>query len=122
MLRSLGIIPEDKEDLMVNRMVWNVKGNGLEKKDLMILDIMNENNWERPIYFNTTSLSGIKMDLRKYVVQEGLTYRLLPIERDDVQSEFVNTEVMYDNLMNNFHFTNTTDPDVYYNENYRNFF
>jgi len=121
-VKSLGIIPEDKEDLMVNRMVWNVKGNGLEKKDLMILDIMNENNWERPIYFNTTSLSGIKMDLRKYVVQEGLTYRLLPIERDDVQSEFVNTEVMYDNLMNNFHFTNTTDPDVYYNENYRNFF
>ncbi len=121
-VKSLGIIPEDKEDMLVDRMVWNVKGNGLEKKDLMILDIMDENDWKRPIYFNTTSLNGIKMDLRKYVVQEGLTYRLLPIERDDVQSEFVNTEVMYDNLMNNFHFTNTTDPDVYYNENYRNFF
>ena len=121
-VRSLGIIPEDKADMMVDRMVWNVKGNGLEKKDLMILDIMNENNWKRPIYFNTTSLNGIKMDLRKYVIQEGLTYRLLPIERNDVQSEFVNTEVMYNNLMNDFHFTNTEDPDVYYNENYRNFF
>ena len=121
-VKSLGIIPKDKEDMLVDRMTWNIKGNGLEKKDLMILDIMNENNWKRPIYFNTTSLNGVKMDLRKYVIQEGLTYRLLPLERVDIQEEFVNTEVMYDNLMNNFHFTNTADPAVYYNENYRNFF
>lgn len=121
-VESLEIVPKGMEEMLVDRMVWNVKGNGLEKKDLMILDIMNENKWKRPIYFNTTSLNGIKMDLRKYVVQEGLTYRLLPIERENIQAEFVNTEVMYDNLMNNFHFTNTEDSDVYYNENYRNFF
>ncbi|HET8859943.1 DUF2723 domain-containing protein [Marivirga sp.] len=121
-VKSLNIIPEGKQNMLVDEMVWTVKGNGLEKKDLMILDIMNENNWKRPIYFNTTSLSGVKMDLRKYVIQEGLTYRLLPLERKDLQSEFVNIEVMYDNLMNEFHFTNTIDPNVYYNENYRNFF
>jgi len=121
-VKSLGIIPEDKEQFLVNRMTWNVKGNGLEKKDLMILDIMNENNWERPIYFNTTSLNGIKMDLRKYVIQEGLAYRLLPLEKPNVSAEFVNTEVMYNNIMKDFSFTNTADPDVYYNQNYRNFF
>ncbi len=121
-VKSLGIIPEDKESLLVDRMTWSIKGNGLEKKDLMILDIMNENNWERPIYFNTTSLNGINMNLKEYVIQEGLTYRLLPLKRNDVNSEFVNKEVMYDNLINKFSFTNTDDPDVYYNENYRNFF
>ncbi|MBK6265903.1 DUF2723 domain-containing protein [Marivirga sp. S37H4] len=121
-VKSLGIIPEEKASLLVDRMTWNIKGSGLEKKDLMILDIMNENNWERPIYFNTTSLNGIKMDLKQYVIQEGLAYRLLPLKRNDVNSEFINVEVMYDNLMNEFSFTNTDDPDVYYNENYRNFF
>ncbi len=121
-VKSMGIIPEDKLPLLVDRMTWNIKGQGIEKKDLMILDIMNENNWERPIYFNMTSLNGVKMDLKKYVIQEGLTYRLLPIERSNVNEDFVNIEVMYDNLMNKFSYTNTEDPDVYYNENYRNFF
>ncbi len=121
-VRNLDIIPEDKEQFLVNRMTWNIKGNGLEKKDLMILDIMNENKWKRPIYFNTTSLNGVKMDLRKYVIQEGLTYRLLPLEKPNVNAEFVNTEVMYNNIMKDFSFTNTADSDVYYNQNYRNFF
>ncbi|GAA5041717.1 membrane protein [Marivirga lumbricoides] len=121
-VRNLGIIPEDKMPLLVDKMTWNIQGNGLEKKDLMILDIMNENKWKRPIYFNTTSLNGIKMNLKKYVVQEGLAYRLLPIANPNMSEEFVNTEVMYKNLMKEFSFTNTDDPDVYYNENYRNFF
>ncbi len=121
-VKSMGIIPEDKLPYLVDRMTWNIKGQGIEKKDLMILDIMNENNWERPIYFNMTSLNGVKMSLNKYVIQEGLTYRLLPLERANVNADFVNKEVMYDNLINQFSFTNTNDPDVYYNENYRNFF
>lgn len=121
-VKNLGIIPEEKMPLLVDKMTWNIQGNGLEKKDLMILDIMNENNWKRPIYFNTTSLNGIKMNLKKYVVQEGLAYRLLPIANPNMNEEFVNTEVMYNNLMKEFSFTNTDDPDVYYNENYRNFF
>ncbi|MFQ3212845.1 MAG: hypothetical protein ACJAT1_000158 [Marivirga sp.] len=121
-VKSLGIIPEDKKQYLVDRMTWNIKGGGLEKKDLMILDIMDQNKWERPIYFNMTSLNGVKMDLRKYVIQEGLTYRLLPLARPNLSGEFVNNDVMYENLMQNFSFTNTEDEGVYYNQNYRNFF
>lgn len=121
-VKNMGLVPQDKLPYLVDRMTWNIKGRGLEKKDLMILDIINTNKWERPIYFNDTSLKGVKMDLRKYAMQEGLTYRLLPVENPNVGREFVNTEVMYENLMEEFSFTNTDDPDVYYNENYRNFF
>ena len=50
-----GIIPDQFRKYLVNRIDWSIKGRGLEKKDLAILDMMAANNWERPLYFNNTS-------------------------------------------------------------------
>ncbi|MEQ9298540.1 MAG: DUF2723 domain-containing protein [Cyclobacteriaceae bacterium] len=118
---SKGIIPADMQKYMTSRMSWNIKGSGLEKKDLAIIDFIASNNWERPIYFNNTSLAGVNVDLRKYVVQEGTAYRLLPIENPDPSQLLVNADIMYDNLMNNFYWRELDNPDVYYSEDYRNF-
>lgn len=105
-----------------DRISWNIKGRGIEKKDLAIIDLIINSQWERPIYFNTTSLRSISMDLSKHVVQEGLTYRLMPIEYPTNNGEFlINTDVMYDNLMNKFHWRGLSDPGTYNTEDYRNF-
>ena len=117
---SMGIIPEEYKNLLVARMNWRMRGNVMEKKDLMILDLIVTNNWERPIYFNNTSKQGVNFNFDKYLIQEGQAYRLLPIA-NDLENDFVNTELMYDNLMTNFHFRELDDPNVYYNEDYRNF-
>lgn len=119
-IKKMGIIPDNLKDDIVPRMVWNVKGNGLEKKDLMILDLIVGSNWKRPIYFNNTSLNTVNMDLKNYVVQEGLTYRLLPVQSKS-KNEMIDVKGMYDNVMQKFRFRNLDDPNVYYNENYRNF-
>lgn len=116
-----GIVPPDMEDLIPDRMVFRLKGGGLEKNTLMILDLIVTSNWDRPIYFNNTSLQNAGIDFRPYVVQEGNAYRLLPIQRPDLQNDLVNTEVLYDNVMNNFYFREMNNPDVYYSEDYRNF-
>lgn len=121
-LRS-GIIPKGMDSLVVDQLVFRLKGNGLEKKDLMILDLIVSNNWERPIYFNNTSLSQVNLDLSAHVVQEGNAYRLLPI-RNPAPSRgeyLVDTDKMYDNIMNKFQFRELDNPDTYYNEDYRNF-
>lgn len=118
---SKGIIPSSLRDYMVPRMVFNIKDRVLEKKDLAILDILLTNNWERPIYFNNTSMAGVNIDIRRYVVQEGNTYRLLPVENPDNEETFVDTNTMYDNMMNNFYWRGLQDPTVYYTEDYRNF-
>lgn len=115
------IIPNTMENLYTDRMYIELKGGALEKKDLMILDLILTNKWERPIYFNNTSLIGVNIDLRANVVQEGNAYRLLPIDNPDPSDELVNTEVMYDNMMNNFYWRQLDNPDVYYNEDYRSF-
>ncbi len=122
---ELSSIPAETSELaryLTNRLSWRVKGRGLEKKDLAIIDIIANNNWKRPVYFNTTSLRSINMDLNKHVVQEGLTYRLMPIEYPPQNGEFmVNLDIMYDNLMNKFHWRGLSDPSTYNTEDYRNF-
>jgi len=120
-VKSLGIVPKDMEHLIPEQMVFRLKGGGLEKNTFMILDMILTSNWTRPIYFNNTSLQNAGIDFRPFVVQEGNTYRLLPINRGNPQDDLVNTEVMYDNMMNNFSFRELNNPKVYYSEDYRNF-
>lgn len=122
-VRSLGIIPEGKEHLLVDRMVFSLKRgeNSLVKKDLAFLDVLATSKWERPIYLNNTSMQQLNIDLSKYAIQEGNAYRILPIENPNPQEEFVNTEEMYDNMINNFYYRELDNPNVYYTQDYRNF-
>ncbi len=120
-IKSRNIVPEDKYPYLVDRMMFNLKGSGLEKNTLMILDLIANNNWERPIYFNNTSLQGVSVNLNDYVVQEGNAYRLLPVKNPNPRSEFVNTEIMFDNVMNEFRFRGLDDPKVYNSIDHRNF-
>ena len=97
-----------------------LKGGHLEKKDLAILDLIVNSNWSRPIYFNNTSLNSFNLDIRQHVVQEGLTYRLAPIKNPSGNMT-VNADLMFDNIVNKFHYRGLDDPEVYYTEDYRNF-
>ncbi len=122
-VRELGIVPEHLDSLIVDRMTFSLKPgrNGLEKKDLAILDILATNDWSRPIYLNNTSKEQISFDLSPYAIQEGNAFRILPVKNPANQGLFVSTDVMYDNLINNFHYRELDNEGVYYNEDYRNF-
>ncbi|MEO9967625.1 MAG: DUF2723 domain-containing protein [Reichenbachiella sp.] len=118
---EMGIIPEQFSSMLSDRMTWSMKGRGLEKKDLAILDLIVNNNWERPIYFNNTSASSVNFNLKEYMVQEGNAFRLLPIRNTYAGEMFVDTDMMFENMMNNFHWRELDNPTVYYSEDYRNF-
>lgn len=118
---SKGIIPASKRHLLTDKMTWTLKGRALEKKDLAILDLIVNNNWERPIYFNNTSLAGVNLNIRQYMVQEGMAFRLLPVENPNPSELLIDTDKMYDNMMNNFFWRELDNPEVYYSEDYRNF-
>ena len=118
---KMGIIPDNMDDLLVNRMQWRMKKSYLEKKDLMALDLIASNNWERPIYFNNTSRQGIGLDFNEYLVQEGNAFRLLPVTNNRPNIDLVDTEIMFNNVMNKFQFRELNNPRVYYNEDYRKF-
>jgi hypothetical protein len=118
-VRSLGIIPEALKDLMVPEMHLRLIGNGLELKDLAMLDILATGDWERPVYVTNTALSQFKVDLTPYAVREGNTYRILPVLNPDPNEDLVNTEAAYTNMTTKFQFRGLDDPGIYYSDDYR---
>jgi hypothetical protein len=120
-VEELGFISKEQQPYLTPMMVWRLTKGGLEKKDLAILDLMVTNNWDRPIYFNPTSLAQINMDLNQYAIQEGMTSRLIPAKNPHPEKDYVNTSVAYDNMINKFGYRGLDDPKAYYNEDYRGF-
>ena len=70
-------VPEEYHSKIVKEIKWKLKGNGLYKNKLMVLDILANFNWERPIYFAITVGKANFMGLEKYLQLEGITYRLV---------------------------------------------
>lgn len=101
---------------------WDIKKNYILKGDLMLMDMINTNDWKRPIYFAITVGSNNYMNLEKYFQLEGMTYRLTPIAEQGYQGQpgRVNSEIMYDNIMNKFKWGNINDPNVYLDQTHRN--
>lgn len=127
-VKQMGFIPEEKQGEIVDQMRWVINKSLLEKKHLVILDLLATNNWERPVYFSTTVNSSDYIGLSDYFQLDGLAYRVVPVktteqdERSFLSSPgYLNKEVMYDNLMNKFAFRNFDDPSIFYDENYYRF-
>ena len=127
--KSFWLASIDKEGLLgkfnsyyQDTLLINLKNNknGLEKKDLAFLDLLQANNWERPIYFNNTSLNGIGLELKRNVIQEGFAYRLLPILSPNSGS-LIDSEKMYKNLMYNSFWRGLDDERAYFSEDHRGF-
>ncbi|MBR5781368.1 MAG: DUF2723 domain-containing protein [Bacteroidales bacterium] len=84
-----GIVPESMKDQIVDEIVWRIPDNVgyLYKNDLMLLDFMATNDWSRAVYF--TSLSDIKnvLGIDKYLHQEGLSHRFMPVLAADYHKD-----------------------------------
>jgi hypothetical protein len=113
---STGTVRPDQADRIVKEMKWKLKGSSITRNHLMVLDILAQTNWERPIYFAVTVGSDNYLGLEKYFQIEGLAYRLVPVERNskDGQTGEVNTVAMYENMVNKFEWGNMHMPEVYH--------
>ncbi len=118
---KLGIIPVSQRTKMVPELRWSLGKNSMEKKDLIILDMIATNNWQRPIYFSTTLSGSSYLNLKEYLQMEGLAYRLLPVKTAGASQGRVETSIMYQRMMKDFYWRSLDDETVYYDENYRRF-
>ncbi len=118
-----GIIPKGRENEVISQMVIRMEehSGALYKSDLMMLDMLANFNWDRPIYFNNTSANTSNLNLRPYLHLEGMAYRLLPILAEDGgRLSSVNVEVMAENLQK-FEYRGFEDPKAYHDEEYKKF-
>ncbi len=98
-----GILPVKHAD-KIQDLEWTLDVVGIQKNQLMVLDLLAHMDWSRPVYFSVTTGDDAYLGLKEYFIQEGMTYKLVPakIKSPDHQVSGVNTDAMYDNLMNDF--------------------
>lgn len=121
-VQKLGFVAENRQGEIVDRMQWTINKSLIEKKHLVILDLLSTNNWERPIYFSSTVNSADFIGLSDYFQLEGLAYRIVPVKTGGEDSpKNVNQPVMDDNMMNKFRFRGFDNPNVFHDENYFRF-
>jgi tetratricopeptide (TPR) repeat protein len=122
---SNGTVKEYFADRIVSPMIWEYTDDYAFKGDLAMMDLFATSRWERPVYISTTVPSSQYKGLDKYFVQEGITYRVVPITTDEPEAgEFgmIDPLVMYDNMMNKYKWGNSDDPGVYLDETNKRMF
>ncbi len=106
---------------LAKRITWDLGGrSAIMKNDIMVLDLIANNNWERPIYFAVTTGDDAYVGLKKYFQLEGLAYRFVPIkqtENEEALGGRVNTTAMYKNIMENFKWGGMDKKGVNLDEN-----
>jgi hypothetical protein len=115
-----GTVSFDRASKIDSAIIWSMGQDQIYKDELVVLDILAHNNWERPMYYTTPRQTGsVKLD--NYLELQGLSYRLIPVrgETQTGMTGMVNTDIMYDNVMNKFRYTNLNNPNVYQDETCR---
>ncbi len=113
-LQSGTVKPEDA-DLIVPYIDIDLKGNYILKSQMIVLDFLARNDWERPVYF-VTGYHDDAFGLEEYFQLEGNAYRLVPVKSHNnnwLDYGRIDTDILYDNLMNKFTWGNAKDPGVY---------
>ena len=89
--------PKDKDN-QFGKIEWELKptylGVALRIQDLMVLRIINDNSWARPIYFGVTVSPTSMLNLDNFLTMEGLAYRLV-----NNSNEVINQDRMSENLL-----------------------
>ena len=123
-LRSGMVIPHEYRDSMPEYMVISLKGRDrLFRSDLMLLEMLAEANWERPLYMSrTVGSENYLSSLSDFFVTEGLAHRITPFNWKKLgygsqYETIIDSDKMYDNVMNRFKFGGIAEnPDYYLDE------
>ena len=99
-------------------------GNSVTKSQMMVYEMVARNDWKRPIYMSVTLGGDLTNSnyagLGDYLVLEGLAYRLTPFRHartaDGRPNLVIDSEQMYDNMMNRFKYGNVAAKNIYLDE------
>ncbi|WP_293588861.1 DUF2723 domain-containing protein [Prevotella sp.] len=104
-------------DTIPDRMVISLAGKrALYKNDLMMLEMLAQCNWTRPLYVAATVSSDNYMNLGDNFVQEGLAYRITPFTTNKPGAKNFDIEKTYNNVMNRFKFGGLEKKGLYIDE------
>ena len=109
-----GTVKPEDADKIVPYIDIQLQGSSILKSQLVMLDILAHNNWERPIYY-VTGYHDDAFGLEEYFQLEGLAYRLVPIKSENrswLEYGRIDSDILYENVANKFVWGGANDPDV----------
>ncbi len=110
-----GIVKEEDRDLMVDTIYMELRPSSLDKNKLMLLDLLANFDWKRPIYLTQTYIMQ-DLGLIDYLQYDGYAYRFVPI-RTPVRSVWdigrIDPDYTAPLLRDVYRYGNLDDPDVY---------
>jgi len=129
---NAGVVAPEDADQIVDAIEWTITDGGdrpksyLLKNHFLVLDLLNNNDWSRPIYFAVTTGPDSYIGLNQYFRLEGLAYRFVPIKYPENRNPNVlggfASDLMYEKIMNDFQWGGMDDVSgsgVYMDENNR---
>ena len=106
-------VPIDTDSIAIGPATISLKGKkGLFKNELMVLDMLLQANWERPVYMSISLGSDILPFLRDHLILEGLAYRISPT----ATTQRIDVERLYDNIMHRFRYGGLSTKGIYVDE------
>ncbi len=122
----------DKQNIIKNKVVdkkyynaivpqidLKLKGGAIYKNRILMLDIFNENNWKRPIYFSPGSFGADDyIWMKEYLQLDGMVYKLVPIrtklkEGNSYDMGYIDTEKIY-KIINQWTWGNAGSDKIYH--------
>lgn len=100
-----GLVKQKDADKIVDNIYIEIKGNTIYKNRLLMLDIVANNNWERPIYFTGGAFGDDDyIWMKDYLQLDGLCYKLVPIKSpvnkaNPFDMGRVDSDLMYEKVM-----------------------
>lgn len=113
-----GLVPESEANNLLDYIELNISGSSISKTDLVILDILSNYQWDRPIYFVVES-GDCSLNISKYLRYDGFTYKLVP-QVCDGDLRKMDSDLMYHKLKNVYAFDNMKKDN--YHIDYQNLF
>ncbi len=112
-----GIVKEEDRDLMVDTVYINIseRKQRLEKSEMMLLDLLSNFDWNRPISFTQVYILQ-DFGLLDYLQFDGYAYRLVPIltpYRSSWDIGRIDTDYTYPLLKDTFRYGNLAEEGVH---------
>ncbi len=109
-----GIVRAEDAHLMVDTIHFTLPAHYLDKTQLMLLDLVANFDWKRPLYFTMTR-NMRDIGLGDWLQADGWAYRFVPIktEFDILDAGRMDVDRSYDLVMNQYKYGNAGDPHVY---------
>src|SRR5690606_5695199 len=113
-----GTIKDQDIPYFVDEMRFTIESSGMLKADWITLDLIQQNDFERPVYFASNSVNSNHLGLGAYFRLDGLVYRLVPVNRPPNPQIPINSDpdILYDRMINKISLGEVENPEVLLDE------